>query len=343
VDGATACVGSMDGRVYCVNLTAATLAWTSPPLGAGVAGGVCMDSAAVFVGAENMVVYRLDRSTGAITAGRKADGQSFYLEWPVVYSGLVLVQAAPVAAIGSEWTMEIGWNQHGGPMCDAADRNEEQDNIAAWLSGDTRGGSPGWDDASPEWKHLTVMRAADLTIPFSVPSAPFEGCGTPPEPVVVDNQNRVLTYWKTAFPTLCKTTAFGTNHTIDIGPINLTTGRREVIDNGTPQHDWYTWETDNLYGLTAGGSYLYLRQDFRGTVVMNLANSTSRLVSVTYGSQDGGDFWNADIIWRGTRGADSPPPSSSQTQAAGRVGPAVSGNAIYFVEDFAVVCAEHHQ
>jgi hypothetical protein len=340
-NGTIACVGSMDGKVYCVNLADGSLKWTSPDLGAGIAGGLCMDANAVYVGAENMKFFKLDINTGAKLLEKKVPGQSFYLEWPVVYGNLVYVQAAPVAAIGSEYVMETGYGTHGGPMCDAADMTAEQDNILRWENGDANGGAAGWSDASSEWKHRAILKISDFTEAFRMGTGPYDGCGTPPEPVMVDNSNRVLSYWKTAFPTLCKTSAFGTNHTIDISATDQTTGRRIAINNGATNHEWYTWETDNLYGLTAGGKYLYLRQEFRGTVVMDLTNSTSWLVSVTYGDQDGGGFWNADIIWRGASATDLPPPSTTQRQASGRVGPAISGSCIYFIEDFALVCAEH--
>ena len=50
------------------------------------------------------------------------------------------------------------------------------------------------------------------------------------------------------------------------------TGRRVLIDNGQVGNIW-TWEADNLYAMTVGGDWLWLRQDFRGTHVLNLADS----------------------------------------------------------------------
>jgi hypothetical protein len=330
-NGTIVCVGSHEGHVYCFNLTDGNLLWKSPYLGAQVAGGLAMDDTSIYVGAENMYFYALNISDGSIRKSVHVQGQSFYLEWPVVFSSYVFIQAAGIPCIGSEYVME-------GPMQSATDIENEQDNILRWYQGDTNNNT--WKDASPDWKHLTVLNKNNFTEPFIVPVGPYEGCGTPPEPVVIDNQNRVLSWWKTKYPKLTATGAFGTSYSLDISAINLSTGRRIVIDNG--KLSGTSGETDNLFGLTVGGNIIYMRQNFRGTKCIDYSNSTSRSIQVQYSWNDGAS-WLADIIYNGDTRTGAHNPSTSMNSQAGRVGPAISGNIIFFTETFAVVAIEHHQ
>jgi len=323
-DGTVACVASHDGHVYCVGLADGSLRWKSPYLGAAAAGGLAMDSASAYVGAENMVFHALRLSDGGVRLQKKLRGQSFGSLWPVVNGGRAYVETAPVPAVGSEYVGED-------VMAGATSADDEQSRWSAFLSG----------GPTSDWKHLTVLSTTDFSEPFTVPCGPVEGCGTPPNPPVVDNTGRVLTYFKTNYVTLVKPSAFGTVYSIDISAIDQSTGRRVPIQNGATATEWFTWETDNLYGLATGGTWLYLRQDFRGTVCINLSTSASRLVSVAHSYQDGGNFANADIIHAGNRDTGARVPSTSLPAIHGRVPPAISGQALYFCERWCVVAAEH--
>jgi hypothetical protein len=314
-----------------MDLPGGSLKWRSPYLGAGVAGGIALDGSSAYVGAENMVFYKLSLSDGSIQAQAKVSGQSFFALWPVVFGGKVYIETAPVPAIGSEYVGEE-------VMEGASSVDDEQDRWLQFLSGQS-----GFSGASTDWKHFTVLSTTDLSEPFTVPSGPFEGCGTPPDCPVIDNENRVLAYFKTKYAFFGKTSAFGTNYSIDISAVDQTTGRRIVIDNGQTATEWFTWETDNLYAMTVSGDWLYLRQRFRGTVAINLSTTASRLISVQYGERDGGGFWNADIIHQGDWDTGARTPSASQREFSGRTAPAIAGGVIYFTEPFCLVAAEHHQ
>jgi len=332
-NGQVVCVGNSNRRVYCVNITNGTIIWISSDLGAQVGGGLAMDETSVYVGAENMYFYALNISDGNIRKSVKVQGQSFYLEWPVVFSSYVFIRTAPIPCVGSEYVGEEVMNS-------ATNIDDEQNRWLQWLSG-----QGGYTDASVDWKCFTVLNKTDFSEPFNTPFAvPYEGCGTPPEPPVIDNQGRVLSYYKTRYTKFAKSAAFGTNYTIDISAIDLTTGRRIVIDNGRlADNETYTWETDNLYGLCVGGNILYLRQNFRGTVCIDLQTSSATLVTAHYSWEDGGGF-PADFIYCGdTREQGQRLPSVSTRSWAGRVSPAVSGNVIYITETFGVAAIEHHQ
>jgi len=333
-NGTVVCVGSHDGHVYCRNITDGTGGWTSPFLGAQVVCGLAMDTDTVYTGAENMVFYALRLSDGSIRASRKVHGQSFNQEFPVVFSSYVFIEAAPTPIIGSEYVME-------NVMRDAPDYITEQDYILRWYQGDTNGGA--WPDASEDWRHLTVLNRSDLNEPFIVPVGPFEGCGTPPEPPVVDNQGRVLTCFKTKYPTVCNHVPFGTNYPIDISAINLANGRRLRINEGVPYSGIWMWETDNLYGRSVGGNYLYLKQHFRGIQCINLTDNVYHYISTEYSYRDGGDFSWVDINYKGNYDSGQRVPTTSiSSMSSARVAPAISGSAIYVNEYFCVSAIEHN-
>ena len=229
VVGNKAVTGCHDGRVYAVEVSTGKPLWTSPYLGAPVVSDLCGDETALYVGAENMFFHKLDPATGQVLVKTRLNGQSFRMLFPVLHHGLLFVQTVQPICVGSEYVME-------GVMRDSPDIRSEQTNILRWLSGDTNGGQ--WPDASPAWKHLFVLRAADLSEPFTVPNGAADGCGSPAPPPVVDGAGRVLAWFKTAHPTLTAKGAFGTRYSMDISAIDLVTGLRVPIDNGRSQrHD----------------------------------------------------------------------------------------------------------
>jgi hypothetical protein len=314
-----------DGHVYAVDAPSGKLLWTSQDLGAPIVSDLCGDDSAIYIGAENMFFHKLDPDSGQVLAKTRLNGQSFRMLFPVLYQQHLFVQTVQPICVGSEYVME-------GVMRDSPDLASEQENILRWLSGDTNGGR--WPDASPAWKHLFVLQAADLREPFTVPNGPADGCGTPAQPPVTDNRGRVLTWFKTGHPTLTAKGSFGTRYSMDISAIDLKTGLRKPIDNG--HLSGTTGESDNLFALSVGGPYLYLRQRFRGTKVIDLENSTSHPIQAPLRSQDGGE-WLADVVYRDTRGL----PRSSQPALAGREAVVIAGEKLLFAEEFCVTCIEH--
>jgi hypothetical protein len=317
--------GCHDGKVYAVDPATGKLLWVSTDLGAPIVAELCGENGAIYVGAENMFFCKIDASTGKILAKTRLNGQSYRMLHPVLSQSLLFVQTVQPICVGSEYVME-------GVMRDSPDIPTEQTNILRWLSGDTNNGQ--WPDASPGWKHLFVLRNTDLTEPFVVPNGPADGCGSPAPPPTIDGDGRVLAWFKTAHPTLTAKGSFGTRYSMDISAIDLKTGLRVPIDNG--HLSGTTGETDNLFALSTGGSFLYLRQRFRGTKVIDLQQSTSHLIQAAVRSRDGGT-WNADVVYRDRGGL----PRVSQPALAGREAVVIAGDKLIFAEEYAITCVEH--
>jgi hypothetical protein len=294
-----------------------------------------MDDTHLYVGAENMMFYKLSAADGGVVLSTRVAGQSFHTQWPVVFSSFVFVEASPIPAIGSEWAMEEVMDEPGNTSIAV-----ERSLILRWLSGDTNGGR--WPDASPDWKHFTVLRKADFTEPYVVADGPFDGCGSPPPPPVVDNKNRLIKYWKSKFRHFARENGFGSYHEIDISSMNLTNGYREILGDGTPSDEWYTWESDNLYGMTVGGDWLYLRQNFRGTIALNLTRPSQNDARLECRYQDPG-WYNGHILY--TTGGDGTAvlPQATMRAPGRRAGPTISGSRVYFTQPWCLVAVEHHQ
>ncbi len=315
--------GCHDGHVYAIDAATGRLLWKSDT-GAPIVADLCGDESAVFVGSEDMYFHKLDINTGSSLARARLTGQSFRMTHPMMHQGLLFVQTVQGPCVGSEYIME-------GVMRDSPDIATEQKNILRWLSGDTNGGR--WGDASPDWKHLHVMRAADLNEPYVVPNGPADGCGSPAPSPCVDYQGRVLTWFKTAHPTLTGRGSFGTRYSMDISAIDLTTGLRVPIDNG--RLSGTSGETDNLFALSCGGPYLFMRQSFRGTKLIDLRNSQAHMIQAAVRVRDGG-VWNADVVYVETSGL----PSANQQAFSGRTAPTIAGGMILFAESFGVTAVE---
>jgi hypothetical protein len=316
-DGTNVYVGTHEGRVYAFSLASGARVWRSVHLGAQVAAGLAMDENSVYVCVENMVVYALRAADGSIRHSTKVQGQSFYRLWPVVWSSYVFVSAGAIPCLGSEYIGEV-------VMSSATDVEDEQDRWLEWLRGE---GS--YVDQSRDWKNLTVLRRDDFTEPFQVPRPPFDGCGTPPLPPCADNEGRLLTYFKTKFPSLCVSPPFGTNYRIDISGIDPATGRRMLIRSSQPCMIWM-WETDNCYGMSVGGDYLYLRQEGRGTQCINLKTGAYRYIQNRWGDAEDINYGGFPAVW-------------NRTIRSGRIPPVVADGRLYIVDDFGVTSIEHHQ
>ncbi len=325
-------VGSQDGRVRTYAGADGTLAWQSAKLGPSIHGGLAAANGRVFVGTEDMRVHALSLNDGSTLASRQVRGQSFRMLWPVVHGGRVWVSTVTTPMIGSEY---IGESNTGSQLfADSPTLAAEEDNILRWLSGDTNGGR--WPDAGADWRRLFALDEATLEEPFVIPAAPADGVGIPAQPPVVDNTGRVLAYFKTRHPRLTAPNGiFGTNYSVDICAINQTTGRRIPIDNGRLANPW-PWETDNLYAMSVAGTQLWLRQNFRGTQMIDLATSTAHGVSAEVRNRDGGVF-NFDVIYKDT----GDPIATPQWYTLGRSAPVIVGGRVYFAEDWGITALEH--
>jgi hypothetical protein len=324
--GSVVYVPCHDGNLYAFDLTTGVPRWKSK-LSAPLVADACADDSAIYLGAEDMNFFKIEVATGHILAQTRLNGQSFRLLHPVLHADrhLLLVQTVQPICVGSEYVMEA-------VMRDSPDLAAEQENILRWLKGDTNNGA--WKDASPAWKHLYALRTGDLSEPFTIPNGPADGCGQPAPPPCIDAKGRAFSWFKTRYPTLTAVGSFGTKYSMDISAIDLQTGRRQPIDNG--RLSGTSGESDNLFNLSVAGHYLYLRQDFRGTKMIDLDKSTSRLIQAPIRHHDGGT-WNADVVYRNQAGL----PRTSQPPLRGRAAPVLADGHILFCEPYAVVCIEH--
>jgi len=327
-------IANHKGKVVCF-ASSGTILWEQQ-LPAPVTGGIAAFGNSVYVPAEDMKVYALNIASGEIWATGQAKGQSFRLCHPVVFNGRVWVTSCPVPIVGSEYILDD-------LMESSSTLEEEQANMRRWLQGDDNNGS--WAYASSDWQNVFAFDLVTLEQAFLIPTGPADGCGFPAPSVVVDNSNRVLRWWKTRFPTLTtQSPAFGTNYTLDISGINQQTGNRIPIDNGQLSGMW-PLETDNLYSLSVGGNYLWLRQNYRGTQVIDLSTSQYTLVQTPFRYNDGGNFTSSQICY-----LDQNPHSHylgtpvilSQQPTSARSSPAIAGNYIFIAEDFGIVAIESY-
>lgn len=326
-------VGTQAGYVHALNAANGDMVWVSPRLGPSIHGGLAAGDGRVFTGTEDMVVHALSLTNGAPLAQQQVRGQSFRMLWPMLHDGRVWVSSVMTPIIGSEYVGESNLGSF--LFADSPTLEEEEDNILRWLDGDTNDGR--WPDAGADWRWLYALNVEDLSEPFIIPAAPADGCGVPPHPPVVDGEGRLLTYFKTRHPalTVANGGVFGTQYSVDIAAVNLETGRRIPLDDGPLANPW-PWEIDNLYALSTAGSQLWMRQNFRGTLVLDLDTRTSRGVSAEIRNRDGG-FFDFDVVYRDS----GLPVGRPQPVPLGRAAPAIVDGRVYILEDWGVTAIEH--
>lgn len=321
-------VANHGGSVYAIQLPTGRILWQSKAPGAAVQGSLAANSNAVYMGAENMRVYRLNALDGSTTAVHQVYGQSFRLEWPVIHAGHLWVRTAPVWCVGSE-----GVNDE--LLSHATSLDDEEAKYLLWLEGSVQFGS--WSSKN-DWKNYFALNLSNLNEPFTIPSGPSDGCGQPPDPPTVDHRGRLISWWPTRF---CKLTlrdgTFGTRYFIDLAAVNTVTGRRQPFDAGLPVNVW-PMETDNLYALSTGGRFCYWRQRFRGTYAMDLVERRHYAIQVEVRTRDGGT-WNAPVMYVDTSAVRLPRTPTPATQ--GRVGATVANGRLYLAEDYGVTAIEH--
>jgi outer membrane protein assembly factor BamB len=319
-------VANHGGYVYSINAADGAVNWKMR-LGGPCVGGIAADETGCYVGAQDKFFYALNAKDGAVRAKTQLVGQGFRSLWPVLHEGKSLVQVVGTVCAGSEHVFDD-------VLQSGTSADDEQRNVLRWLGGDDNDGK--WKWATPDMKHLYALDCQTLAEPFVVPNGPSEGCGTPADPPVVDNQGRVLLWWRTKFPTFTNDKpSFGTKFTLDISAMNLADGKRVPIDNG--KFTGQGAETDNAFAFSVGGDTLFMRQRFRGTHGMNLKTSTHHLVQVASRSRDGG-HWNAPVSYvaGGNVQIRTPQPAAS----AARTAPSIARDAIFFADPYCITCVE---
>lgn len=318
-------VANHGGYVYSLNAADGKVNWRVR-LGGACVGGIAADEMGCYLGAEDKNFYALDAKDGAFRAKVQLASQGFRQLWPVVYDDLVMVQVVGSVCIGSEHVFDH-------VLAAGKDPADEGKNILRWLGGDDNGGK--WKWASPVMKHFYVLDRRALKEKFTVPNGPSEGCGIPADPPVVDNQGRVLLWWRTKFPKFTTDQAsFGTKFTLDISAMDQKTGLRVPIDNG--KFCGQGAETDNAFAFSVGGDTLFMRQRFRGTHAMELSTSKHYLIEVESRKRDGGS-WAAPVSYVAEGNVGIKTPSRADTT---RVGPTVAEKMIFFAEPYFVTCVE---
>jgi hypothetical protein len=243
-----------------------------------------------------------------------------------VYQNKALVQVVGTVCVGSE-------HLYDDVLASASTPAEEAEFTRRWFAGDSNGGK--WKWASPDMRHFYVLDTQTMKEPYVVPNGPSEGCGTPADPPVIDNQGRVLLWWRTKFPTFTtKQASFGTRFTLDISGMDLNTGNRLPIDNG--KFTGQGAETDNAFAFSVGGDMLFMRQRFRGTHGLDLAKSDHYFIQVASRSRDGGS-WPAPVSYVAS---GSPSIRTPQRADATRTAPSVAVNMIFFAESYCIVAVE---
>jgi len=326
-------VASQSGRVHALRLSDGQELWRSDDLGAPIQGGLCVANGRVYVGTEAMEAVALDAQTGKILArSEKLMGQSFRMTWPVAVADRVIFTTVPIICVGSEYINDsvlagksgpVGWDPNLKPAY--PDVKTEQAALRRWLSGEGK-----------VWEIHFALRADNLKKDYIIATGVTEGCGTSPHPPAIDHRGRPLLWWASGHGTIIRKCGFGTNFTTDISAFDLQTGDRILIDNG--QFADQTTETDNLYAMSTGGKYLYLRQNFRGTSVINLETSEHHRISAIYRHWDGGGWYSPLNYAQGdgdTVRVPRTPPAPD-----GRVPPIIAEGKLYFTENFAVTCME---
>ena len=323
--GETIYVANHGAYVYAIQAASGMVQWRTR-LGGPCVGGIAADQRGCYLGAEDKQFYALNAQDGSIRAKVQLTGQGFRQLWPVVYQGKVIVQVVGTVCVGSEHVFDDVLQAGNNP-------EEEGRNTLRWLAGDNNGGKWAW--ASADMKHLFVLDRETLAEPFVVPNGPSEGCGTPADPPIIDNQGRLLLWWRTKFPTFTNNRpSFGTRFTLDISAMDLATGRRLPIDNG--KFTGQGAETDNAFAFSVGGDTLFMRQRFRGTHGMDLARSDHYFIQVESRRRDGGG-WPAPVSYVAEGNVRIRTPSRAD---ATRTAPSVARDKIFFAEPYCITCVE---
>ena len=224
--------------------------------------------------------------------------------WPVVSNGLVMTFVGVPFGL-SEYLLEdelkaLPERNTGESRTAYASRvwPQEREVIRDWLA------------ANPEYRNFYVFRTSDGTSPYAeeVPMGRVGGIGYPGRAPVLDNQGRILMYWRTKSAVFLTGGTFGTAYTPDISAMDPATGDRRWLTAASS----LGIEVDNNSVLTVGGDQLYMSNHMRGTQTANLSSGQSARMSSIMAKWDGADFrgWGERLIWWGN---DSDPDTMNVT------------------------------
>ena len=320
-------VGSRDGYFYAINLGDGSLKWRYKTIADNAnhvhSGAPIMQSAAastdgtkIFFGAENMYFYCLDASNGTEIWRKKLGGMSFQYSWPVVYNNIVMTFVTVPRGL-SENVMESELDS-----LPAKGSSESVFDYAARIWPQERTVIRNWLAANPLYRNFYVMDINTGNSPYSeeVPMGRVGGIGYPGRAPVIDNQNRILMYWRVRSATFMDGTGtYGTKYPPDISAMDPATGDRIWLN--IKASGWFQNELDNNYVLTVGGNYLYLNNHMRWSNCINLTNGNVKYITRALENWDGTSWrWTNCLIWIGNDGTNSMPPPSLHRSPQGDCG-----------------------
>jgi outer membrane protein assembly factor BamB len=304
VGNGVAYVGSRDGYFYAIDATSGSLRWryatrdttnqyfSLAPIFMPAA--ISEDGSVVMFGAENLDFYALNTADGTEKwAPKKLIGQSFQFGWPMVKGNKVIVRT----------------------MSSMTGAEEDYAPFEAVLDG--LPANPTWTEekaaimnvltTSPEQKTMYVFDIDTGAEPYQVAMGRVTGNNYVAHISVVDNSNRVLTYWRSKHATLFNDVAgFGSSYCPDVSAMDMSTGDRVALTvpaaNKMPCP-----ELDNGFQPTIGGNWMYMTNHFRGVKAVNLVTGASRGIASSTAVRDcstwrGGNCdgcWGFQIIYYG--------------------------------------------
>jgi outer membrane protein assembly factor BamB len=303
ISNSTVYVGSREGYFYALDLATGNEKWkygvraepisTSSPLNLApifMPAAVSEDGTVVLFGAENMFFYGLNTNNGSEKwTPKKMIGQSFLYGWPVVKGDKVVVRTMS-SLEGAEFVTESVLDGLGSSPTIA----QERDAIQAWLN------------QNPTQKSMYVLNINTGAEAFQVAMGRVTGNNYTAFPPVVDNTDRLLSYFRGANSTFFSGGSFGTYHCPDMSGIDMTTGDRIQLSPGVPANAFCP-ELDNGFMPTVGGNYLYLANAFRGTHAISLTTGTHTRMTSPIAIWDCGNFrgWGYNVIYYGNDGAST--------------------------------------
>ncbi len=353
-------IGATDGKFYAFDVLTGTLRWvysTRDPIGGSNSpfnnapiispAAVSEDNSLVFFGAENMFFYGLNTSDGTEKwTPQKLTGQSFLYGWPVVKGNNVIVRtmsSLPGAEQGS-----TGIEIYLDPLCPGGPTSQTCN--PTWAQ--EKGVVLNWLKANPQQKTMYVLDINTGLEPYTDVVTGVKGVAMgrvtgnlyTSHPPVVDNQNRVLTYWRSIKATFFSNPgSFGSIYCPDFSQLALVDnpsagivgGDRVILANPTPSS---CPELDNGFQPTIGSDYVYFSNHFRGMFTVNLTTGAQTGISATLAYQDGGSFrWNHQLIYYGNDATqtDIRPPAAAYSSIgfAGIAIATTNGKTILYINE----------
>ena len=191
------------------------------------------------------------------------------------------------------------------------------------------------------------MRTNDGSSPYAdyVPMGRIGGIGYPARAPVIDNQNRILLYWRTKSATFLTRARFGSKHAADISAMDPNTGDRVWIDHDT---QWGV-EMDNNNVLTVGGDWIYGDNHMRDSFSCNIETGEHHNIAAIAAVWDGNGHrgsgspgsWGCPLVWWGNDDDPDPmgsnlPPTSIHRSPQGDCGiviAEVNGRPLMFIQE----------